>query len=284
MTSLDKENSAIFYSILNNFIIERELFDWLSQFEPLNIYSAVQKGIYLFGEYAKDKISENPYIYGESIDLSFNVQDKIAFSLGWQPGHLERRSAILKEAIKRVTNSGSSYADLSSFKSMFSKISVSKIYPESLEFTNISPELGDVVGAALLDGKPVVYSTPLMVAEKRISENIYRLSDNKHTISEDSIKSIIEDIEKNNGVVYGLDQKNAIMTGVKPGVNVITGGPGTGKTFTVAGILEAFKRLHKDAEIKLFAPTGRAAQRLSESRSEERRVGKECRSRWSPYH
>src|SRR3712207_9588082 len=85
-------------------------------------------------------------------------------------------------------------------------------------------------------------------------------------------------------------------------VAVLTGGPGCGKSFTVRSIVTLAAA--KGARILLAAPTGRAAKRLTEltgveavtvhrllelrpggnARSEERRVGKECRSRWSPDH
>lgn len=65
---------------------------------------------------------------------------------------------------------------------------------------------------------------------------------------------------------YGEQQRSAFpMVLRKKGVKILTGGPGTGKTTTILGILLAYKRMHPKDTIRLCAPTGRAAQRMAES-------------------
>ena len=72
----------------------------------------------------------------------------------------------------------------------------------------------------------------------------------------------------------------ALAQGIREGVpyQTLLGVTGSGKTFTVANVIE---RVRKPALILSHNKT-LAAQ--LDDRSEERRVGKECRSRWSPYH
>ena len=77
----------------------------------------------------------------------------------------------------------------------------------------------------------------------------------------------IEKLEKANGITYEKLQKEAIMTAAQKGVLILTGGPGTGKTTTVNGILELFER--DGLNVVLCAPTGRAAQRMSEITGKE---------------
>ncbi len=74
--------------------------------------------------------------------------------------------------------------------------------------------------------------------------------------------SDIERIENNEGIVFEEKQKKAIITAANQGLLVLTGGPGTGKTTTLKGILSLFEK--QGLDIQLAAPTGRAAQRMSE--------------------
>ena len=75
-------------------------------------------------------------------------------------------------------------------------------------------------------------------------------------------------VEKKTGIRYADAQKEALYACARFGVTVLTGGPGTGKTTAVRGMLELFDLLH--LETSLCAPTGLAAKRLSEL------CGREC--------
>ena len=72
----------------------------------------------------------------------------------------------------------------------------------------------------------------------------------------------IENIEKDKGIEFEEKQKLAITTAVTKGLLVLTGGPGTGKTTTLNGILSIFEK--RKLRVLLAAPTGRAAMRMSE--------------------
>lgn len=77
------------------------------------------------------------------------------------------------------------------------------------------------------------------------------------------VKSQLDNIEKACNIQYAELQKQAIITAVNKGVLILTGGPGTGKTTTLNGIINMFERDCLD--IALCAPTGRAAQRMTEA-------------------
>lgn len=68
--------------------------------------------------------------------------------------------------------------------------------------------------------------------------------------------------EKADGITYAETQREAIKTAVSRGVLILTGGPGTGKTTTLNGILKLFEQ--QELDIALAAPTGRAAKRITE--------------------
>ncbi|MBQ4104967.1 MAG: ATP-dependent RecD-like DNA helicase [Clostridia bacterium] len=75
-------------------------------------------------------------------------------------------------------------------------------------------------------------------------------------------EELIVKVEKRTGIKYAELQKKAITEALCKGLLVLTGGPGTGKTTTLNGIINILKS--KGQKVLLAAPTGRAAQRMSE--------------------
>ena len=78
----------------------------------------------------------------------------------------------------------------------------------------------------------------------------------------ETLEQDIADIERENGISYAETQREAIRTAVERGLLILTGGPGTGKTTALKGILQLFER--QGLDIALAAPTGRAAKRMTE--------------------
>lgn len=78
----------------------------------------------------------------------------------------------------------------------------------------------------------------------------------------ETLEKDIEKQEKADGITYAATQREAIKTAVSRGVLILTGGPGTGKTTTLNGILKLFEQ--QGLDIALAAPTGRAAKRITE--------------------
>jgi exodeoxyribonuclease V alpha subunit len=83
-------------------------------------------------------------------------------------------------------------------------------------------------------------------------------------LPKDRVKAAIDEaeIEAGKGFAYSAEQREGIAQGVNQGLFILTGGPGTGKTTTVLGLLRVLTR--GGLEVKLAAPTGRAAKRMSE--------------------
>ena len=85
----------------------------------------------------------------------------------------------------------------------------------------------------------------------------------RHEIAYEEINEYIDNIEKKQDIYLAPEQKAAVINAVSSGVAIITGGPGTGKTTIINVIIEYFRENGMD--IKLAAPTGRAAKRITES-------------------
>ena len=114
------------------------------------------------------------------------------------------------------------------------------------------------------------FLTEYYLAEKNISNTLYYMTNKKDTKYK-NINNDIESVELYFDIKYNKEQKKAIKDSIIKNFNIITGGPGTGKTTIIKGIVEVYKKVHKltfmDMQNKmvLLAPTGRAAKRMGEA-------------------
>lgn len=115
--------------------------------------------------------------------------------------------------------------------------------------------------AKVLNGREFIFLTSAYRDEKTIADRMKILlrfpPPQCETLDKD-----IEKQEKQDGITYAETQREAIKTAVSRGVLILTGGPGTGKTTTLNGILKLFEQ--QELDIALAAPTGRAAKRMTE--------------------
>ena len=82
-----------------------------------------------------------------------------------------------------------------------------------------------------------------------------------------NVEKILQEIQKEQGIVYAAQQRLAVETAAQSGVFLLTGGPGTGKTTCVRGIVAMLERM--GYAVELAAPTGRAAKRLGDACARE---------------
>lgn len=113
----------------------------------------------------------------------------------------------------------------------------------------------------IIDGKEFIFLPTAYKSERKIADKIDVIA-NFPPQGAPRLANWIDEIEKANGIKYEEQQRLAIATAAKKGLLVLTGGPGTGKTTTIKGIISIFE--HQNLDIALAAPTGRAAKRMSE--------------------
>ena len=118
-----------------------------------------------------------------------------------------------------------------------------------------------------------IFENSLYFAEEGIRSNLIRILEKgkQKTFDAPKLESIIEQVEQDLGICYDHIQKKAICDAINHKVFILTGGPGTGKTTVINGIIATYATLHKldlskkqELPILLAAPTGRAARRMNE--------------------
>lgn len=135
-------------------------------------------------------------------------------------------------------------------------------------FKNALKSLLIEIRLVLEDGR--YYLKEMYEAEENITKRICYLTRKEDTFSKD-LESKIGQLEKNFDIFYNEEQRNAIMESYRKNFLVITGGPGTGKTTIIKGIVNLYREMnhyHLDEmkeKVALLAPTGRASKRISES-------------------
>ena len=213
-----------------------------------------------FGMSATERISENPYILcSEKVGLRFERADEIAEKIGTVGSPLYRERAGVVYIIKHNLENGHTCLPREKIIAPASEF-LSCSYDEIEKITDDLIEDKELIEKEL-DGTPFLFLPNVYMTEKRIADRIKVMLSfpppKGRPVEED-----IDLLEEKQGMKFESKQREAIMTAVKRGLLVLTGGPGTGKTTTLKGILSLYEK--RKLRVLLAAPTGRAAKRMSE--------------------
>ncbi len=218
----------------------------------------------LWGPMALDKIQSNPYMLcGGELDLEFALCDTIAMEYNLSEASEDRIRAGVSFVLRRNLNSG--HTCLPSDKLLEQTTHLLQL-PESSILPVLEEEITERRLCLLPRKKDYYYLTNLFLAEQYIAERIVLMTraDFPDTAR---LEKKIERIEKDNGIEYAELQKQAIRQALQNDIMILTGGPGTGKTTTLNGMITI---LEEDGKaVSIAAPTGRAAKRISEVTGKE---------------
>ena len=217
---------------------------------------------------AKSIIEKDIYRLVKDInELSFKKIDYIALQSGIKKLDIIRVKASILYLMNEISNLyGHSYIFKDEIINTLPRVLLERIEDDLVNDALISLEKNlDIVKV-----NDKYYLRDMYDSEVLISKRI-KVLNNKELIKVNNINDEIKLLEKDLNIKYNTDQIKAIKESIKNNFLIITGGPGTGKTTIMKGIVELYRNINKLSyknlleDIALLAPTGRAAKRMSEA-------------------
>ncbi|EOU1840243.1 ATP-dependent RecD-like DNA helicase [Clostridium perfringens] len=219
-----------------------------------------------YGASSVDTVKNNPYILCDEISgIGFKTSDKIARSLGIEIDSPFRIQSGIRYVINEFCANGHTFMPKDELiKEASNVLTVSEdIIEENIK----NAALDRKIKLEKVNDKEGVFTIPNYYCELGITNRILTLAiSNFQDISVD-VDHLILQFEKKNNITFAESQKDAIISAFQNGIEIITGGPGTGKTTIIKCIIEIFETC--GLKVLLGAPTGRAAKRMSESTGKE---------------
>jgi len=240
----------------------RNLFSLLKKYDVT--YSQVAKIFKEYGVVSVAKLLADPFKVGRNAGIHYQICDAIAKDLAGIKVFDERRIVgAVNHVLTKEANSGHSFTPYSSVVTMVKKMLDVTLYTETIASACIGRVLRDGKHGFVLD-EDRVYLESLYIQERRVASAISRINRSAQTCSFDK-DALVTEVENDLKVKYDKGQAAAFSLLETGGVGIVTGGPGTGKTTVIRGLIAAFRKLNPNGKIKGCAPTGRAAQRMSEA-------------------
>ncbi|MBO5373733.1 MAG: ATP-dependent RecD-like DNA helicase [Lachnospiraceae bacterium] len=115
------------------------------------------------------------------------------------------------------------------------------------------------------NGVQYIYRPGVYRIERRLAENIARLTRKEVSKTVEDIDAYIKKAENELRITLSEEQRQAVLNAYQNNLSLIIGPPGTGKTTVIQVIVYIFKELNKNSQITLLAPTGRASRRITET-------------------
>lgn len=213
-----------------------------------------------FGSSSTKYIESNPYILcSDEINIPFDVVDNIAKSLNHNIDKKYRIRAGISHVLIHNKNNGHTC------------LPKNKLIETACSFLEIDFEKGnEILNEMLLDNtliEEIVNEESFVFIPSLFQSEIYAAARLKMLLRFPApqipkVKNQIKQIEIDENIKYAEMQKQAISMALNTGLLVLTGGPGTGKTTTLNAIIKILK--NNGQKVALAAPTGRAAQRMSD--------------------
>lgn len=247
--------------------VERIKKSWIDQKEIKNIMLFLQShevstahATKIYKTYGNDSIQvveDNPYRLADDIwGIGFKTADMIAAKLGIDKTRFIRLRSGILYTLNKLADNGHCFAVREQL--IDTAVKLLEVEEPELEIT-----LDEMLRTEdLIRDEEAIYLPPFYFSETGCAKRILKLQAAERKVSMDA-ESVMEKVAADADITYDEIQLEAIKSAVSSKVMVLTGGPGTGKTTTTLGIIQAYKMA--GCEIVLAAPTGRAAKRMSEA-------------------
>lgn len=222
----------------------------------------------LYGAGAVEKVKKDPYaLCGAVAGVRFEAVDRLAAGLGFAPDDASRIGGGISHILEynAQTNGHTALPKDKLCEAVALHLGVQKEAVEAVLHSALAEK--KLVSFSVEDKGLYISATPYGEAEKTIAERLLALEKSCVVFSDTDIALFIQRMEQEQGIAYANAQRQAIKAAMECGVMILTGGPGTGKTTVVRALLRIFESV--GLSVELLAPTGRAANRMSEATSHE---------------
>ena len=238
----------------------REIMLWLEMHGVSGAYAA--RIFETYSSFAIEVMEKHPYRLAHDVaGIGFLTADAIAKSAGIAEDSKERIEAGLGHALLTVSQQGHCCIPAPALTERAAKLlgtpteEVRDVLKEALAAERLAFE---EVGAETLIYPPWLYR-----AEKRTAQMLFFLQQKAAVLPAEKAAAIVADWERAAGISLAAEQQQAVAAVLDHAVFVLTGGPGTGKTTVVRGMIAVLES--QGLSVLLGAPTGRAAKRLAEA-------------------
>jgi exodeoxyribonuclease V alpha subunit len=220
-----------------------------------------------YADKAIETVTENPYqlatdIYG----IGFITADAIARNLGIAPDSEYRYRAGIIHVLGEAAEDGHCFLPQTELiEQVVQRLSIKDHQPNPQASAKLLVRMG-MEEQLIMQGHPehqfVYYQPSFYYSEQNLAAQFHQLLSRPVTVDLPRVRNWIERFTQAKGIELSAQQQQAVEMAASSRVTILTGGPGTGKTFCTRTIVALWKAMGKS--IVLASPTGRAAQRLSE--------------------
>ena len=263
LTEIDGIGQIRAMAIADAFKAHREPAEVILFFQQYDVTPASAMKLYkVYGADAIRVVTENPYKLVEDIDgIGFRKADAIAEKMGMSREDDYRIASGALYILGLSVNEGHTYLPHKLFCERTAElldVSIDAVSDVVVQMT-FSGELQ----IENLENRSVVFLTPYYVAEQTVCKNLVALNNATLKLIKANVEELIAITENQTGKILADNQREAVVSAIKNGICVITGGPGTGKTTIINTIMKVFD--YGGLQTAIAAPTGRAAKRITET-------------------
>ena len=237
----------------------RRLMEFLTEHQlPLELAAPLRR---TYGDVALEVVKNNPYLLADGeLGVEFSQADTLALELGVGPEDpLRLEAGLIFEIAHNNLNNGHTF--LPQRKLIEATGILLDVPGELLEERLESLLARGEVQREHVAGQEAVYLPALYEAETYVAQRLGEMSTSE-LLPPQGLNELIDRIQYQQGLTYAPQQRQAVQMAARYQVMLLTGGPGTGKTTCLRGVLALFEEM--GLETALAAPTGRAAKRLGE--------------------
>ncbi len=253
--------------ILESYQDQIEMKEVMLTLQKFGISPAYSIKIYkTYGIESVEIVKDNPYRLAEDIHgIGFKLADRVAQSLGTDLESEYRIEAGIRFVLMEAAGEGHTYLTKEVLKNHAENVLQVRLDYVDAVIANMA--FRGQLFVEEINGEACIYYTPYYYAETGIANKLAKLMMEFEQGAMHDVEHLFCEMESLTDTTLTDKQRESVLQGIKYGVSVITGGPGTGKTTVINTVIKMFECLGK--ETLLCAPTGRAAKRITETSNKE---------------